>query len=168
LTRRRRRLLAISALVVAVVGVGVAALRDGPPNVRPVQSSAPLSAPILVPAPQGRVRVEVLNAGGVSGMAREVTGVLREGGFDVVDFGNASSVDPERPSSVIDRIGRPDLAQAVADALGIDNVLSEPNPNLYVDVSVLLGSEWTRPDPVRDEERRGGRAWWDPRAWLSR
>lgn len=165
---RRWRLWTAAALVVAVVGVGVAALRDAPPPLWPVQPSAPVSTPILATAPQGRVRVEVLNAGGVSGMAREVTGVLREVGFDVVDFGNASSFDLERPSSVIDRIGRPDLAQAVADALGIDNVLSEPNPNLYVDVSVLLGSEWTRPDPVRDEERRGGRAWWDPRAWLSR
>jgi hypothetical protein len=162
--------LAVSALVVAVVGVGVAALREGPPRLPPFHPSAPAPAPapILATAPEGRVRVEVLNAGGVSGMAREVTGILREVGFDVVDFGNASSFDLERPSAVIDRIGRPDLAQAVANVLGIDNVLSEPNPNLYVDVSVLLGSEWTRPHPVRDEERRGGRAWWDPRAWLSR
>jgi hypothetical protein len=162
--------LALAALVVGVVGVGVAALREGPPSARPFQSPDPISvsAPILATPPQGRVRVEVLNGGGVSGMAREVTGILRGVGFDVVDFGNASSSDRGRPSAVIDRIGRPDLAQAVADVLGIDNVLSEPNPNLYVDVSVLLGSEWTRPDPVRDEERRGGRAWWDPRAWLGR
>ena len=31
-----------------------------------------------------RIRVEVLNAGGVSGMAREATDVLRSVGFDVV------------------------------------------------------------------------------------
>jgi hypothetical protein len=95
--------------------------------------------------PHERVRVEVLNAGGVSGMARDVTGRLRNVGFDVVDFGNAAAFDPGRPSAVIDRVGRLDVAGAVAEALGIDNVLSEPDSNLYVDVSVLVGSEWKHP-----------------------
>ena len=38
----------------------------------------------------GRVRVEVLNAGGVPGMASRATDHLRESGFDVVYYGNAS------------------------------------------------------------------------------
>ena len=37
----------------------------------------------------GRVRVEVLNAGGEDGMARLATEHLRDQGFDVVFFGNA-------------------------------------------------------------------------------
>lgn len=98
----------------------------------------------------GRVRVEVLNGGGVSGMAVHATDGLRDFGFDVVDVGNALPFDPERPSVVIDRVGRTDMARAVADALGIDNVQSEPDPNLYVDVTVVLGAEWTHPVTLRD------------------
>lgn len=93
----------------------------------------------------GRVRVEVLNGGGVAGMAVDATDRLRDRGFDVVDIGNQRPFDSERPSVVIDRVGRTDMARAVAEALGIDNVQSDPDPNLYVDVSVVLGAEWTHP-----------------------
>jgi len=114
----------------------------------------------------GRVRVEVLNGGGVSGMAGAATEVLRTSGFDVVHFGNAADFDPERPSVVIDRVGRTDLAQAVAAALGIDNVQSEPDPNLYVDVTVVIGQAWVSEprsgsDPSIDQRPR-----WDPRTWF--
>ncbi len=161
MTRRYRRVVALVALGATAIAVAVFSLSgDGMP-------AAP--AATAVERPEGRVRVEVLNAGGVSGMARDATRRLRSVGFDVVDFRNARTFDRERPSVVIDRIGRTDLARAVADALGIDNVQSEPSPNLYVDVSVLLGSEWTRPDPTGNA---GGvdpePAWWDPRGWLGR
>ena len=102
-------------------------------------------------------------------MARDATRRLRSIGFDVVGFRSARPFDRERPSAVIDRVGRTDVAQAVADALGIDNVQSEPGPNFYIDVSVVLGSEWTPPDAAETVD--GGaldRAWWDPRGWLGR
>lgn len=121
---------------------------------------------VLFSAPEGRIRVEVLNQGGVTGMARDATEWLRGLGFDVVDIGNAESFDPERASAVIDRVGRPVLARAVADALGIGIVLSQPDSNLYVDVSVLLGSEWTRPDPGAGSSGAPERAPWDPRGWI--
>jgi hypothetical protein len=124
-------------------------------------------APFVTPAlwTEGRVRIEVLNAGGVTGMARRATGVLRESGFDVVSYGNASTFDPTRPSSVIDRVGRTDIAQAVANTLGIDNLQSDLDPNLYVDVSVVLGREWVgegSPVDVESDARR----FWDPRSWF--
>lgn len=115
----------------------------------------------------GRVRVEVYNGGGVTGMAAAATEVLRDSGFDVVTFGNALPFDSTRTSEVIDRVGRTEVARAVAGALGIDNVQSDPDPNLYVDVSVVLGREWVVPsdgamaDPGSDERR-----WWDPRQWM--
>lgn len=113
-----------------------------------------------------RVRVDIQNGGGVSGMARSAMEILRPAGFDVVSFGNAPSFDPDRPSAVIDRVGRTDQAQAVAKALGIDNVFSEPNPNLYVDVTVVLGRAWA--PKVRDLETSapGSLSWWDPRSWF--
>ena len=100
-------------------------------------------------------------------MAREGMEVLREAGFDVVEFGNASSFDPERPSEVIDRVGRQDIAQAVATAIGIDNVLSDPDPNLFVEVTVVVGRDWVGPEGIGITEPVAGEdAWWDPRTWF--
>ena len=153
----RRQLLTFFGLVVVAGLIAVVSMAEEPP--------AP-AAP-TIDLPEGRVRVEVLNAGGVRGMARDATRMLREIGFDVVDFGNASSFDAEH-SEVVDRVGRTDVAQAVAEALGIDNGQSEPDPNLYVDVSVLLGSQWRPSTAQRADEEVDGRPWYDPRGWLGR
>jgi len=70
---------------------------------------------------------------------------------------------------VIDRVGRLDLARAVADALGVSRVESRPDSNLYLDATVLLGSDWIAPErapePVGTLEREP--AWWDVRHWFS-
>jgi hypothetical protein len=119
-------------------------------------------------APRERVRVEVLNAAGVAGVAREVMNLLREDGFDVVQYGNAPSFDRDS-TLVIDRVGRVELAEGVANALGIRNVLVEPDPDLYVDVTVMLGRDWA--DRAGEADRYGApptRAPWDPRGWLGR
>lgn len=116
----------------------------------------------------GRVRVEIQNGGGVTGMASAATERLRPAGFDVVEFGNLRPFDPDRRSVVIDRVGRSDYARAVAKALGIDNVQSEPNPNLYVDVTVVLGTEWSAAGAHAAGVEDVRRAWWDLRGWLGR
>jgi hypothetical protein len=119
-------------------------------------------------APGERVRVEVRNAGGVAGAAHDATDILRERGFDVVQYGNASSFDRDT-TVVVDRVGRRDLAEAVANALGIRNVLVEPDSDLFVDVSVLLGRDWAV--GARETDRLGPppeRSPWDPRGWLGR
>jgi hypothetical protein len=116
--------------------------------------------------PTTRIRVEVLNAGGIAGLARNATEYLRDSGFDVVDFGNAADFDADS-SIVLDRVGQVENARAVADVLGIHNVRSQPDSNLYLDVSVLLGSDWRRPD-LPEADGREQPAWWDPRAWLAR
>lgn len=114
-----------------------------------------------------RVRIEVLNAGGLTGMAREATEVLRAAGFDVVTFGNAAAFDPERRSEVVDRVGRTDIAEAVAAAIGIDNVRSDPDPNLFVEATVVVGRDWVGPAGIGlVESVVGDDAWWDPRSWF--
>ncbi len=140
---------AVMAAVVIAIGFVVVAGR------RSVELPVPgaLDARGRVPAGT-RIRVEVLNASEVSGLARDATQVLRDAGFDVVTFGNARVSDADT-SVVFDRVSRPEIARAVADVLGIHNVRSEPDSNLYVDVSVLLGSEWHRPDASAVAE--GGR-----------
>ena len=105
-----------------------------------------------MPRPAGRVRVEVLNASGVPGLARRGTEVLRDGGFDVVSYGNAPGFAPDS-SVVLDRVGRMELARSVADAVQIPRVYARPDSNVYVDVTVVLGRDWaTENDETPAEE----------------
>jgi hypothetical protein len=135
-----------------------------------LRAPGPGTPMVSVPIPSvfgERVRVEVLNGGGRPGMARAATGALRDAGFDVVDVGNWGSFD-EPGSFVLDRVGRLETARQAADALGITDVRSEPDANLYVDLTVVLGQDWT-PDlipapPVESPER----PWWDLRQYLKR
>lgn len=91
-----------------------------------------------------RIRVEVLNAAGRQGIAEAATEQLRDSGFDVVYFGNAPAFNRDS-SAVLARRGGLESARAVADALGITAVWSAPDSTLLVDVSVLLGTDWPRP-----------------------
>ena len=90
-----------------------------------------------------RIKVEVLNATDVRGLARRATMVLRDKGFDVLYMGSAS----ERLDStlVLDRSGNPARAQRVAEALGGARVESRPDTSRYLDVTVMLGRAWRAP-----------------------
>jgi hypothetical protein len=112
-----------------------------------------------------RVRVEVLNGGQRDGMARVATGELRDDGFDVVYFGNNGSLQDS--SVVLARTERVEFAREVADALGIRTVLAEPDSNLFLDVTVVLGQEWT-PPPDPDEAHALETPWWDLRRYFKR
>jgi hypothetical protein len=92
------------------------------------------------------VRIEVLNGAGVPGLARDATDRLRGVGFDVVFFGNAGRFDHSR-SVVLDRTGDLARARAVATALGIDSVATAVDSLLYVDATVVLGSDWPPAPP---------------------
>ncbi|CAN5707281.1 hypothetical protein BH23GEM1_BH23GEM1_07370 [soil metagenome] len=98
-----------------------------------------------VVAPAGvRIKVEVQNATATRGLARRATLYLRDRGFDVVSFGNAS----ERRDStlVLDRSGHSDWAALVAAAMKA-RAESRPDSSRYLDVTVLVGSDW-RPPPL--------------------
>ncbi len=109
-----------------------------------------------------RVRVEVLNAAGRTGLAREATRRLRSRGFDVVYFGNAGEFGRDS-SIVLDRVGDERTARRVAGALGIRNVASEPDSSLLLDVSVILGMDWP-PAERAPAQGLGARI----RSWLQR
>ncbi|HEU4989892.1 MAG: LytR C-terminal domain-containing protein [Gemmatimonadota bacterium] len=91
-----------------------------------------------------RIRVEVLNATRIRGLAREGTFLLRDRGFDVVAIG--TSAQQSDSTVVLDRSNHPEWARRVADALGGARVEARPDSTLYVDVTVLLGRAW-RPPP---------------------
>jgi hypothetical protein len=96
-----------------------------------------------VTAPVGvRIKVEVQNATATRGLARQATLYLRDRGFDVVSFGNAS----ERRDStlVLDRSGHPDWSALVAAAMKA-RAESRPDTSRYLDVTVLVGGDWRPP-----------------------
>jgi hypothetical protein len=103
------------------------------------------ASPAAFQEPSGpRVLVEVLNASGVPGLAREGTRHLRQQGLDVVFFGNADqTVDSTR---VLVRRGDGSAGARVARALGLGAVSRVEDTLRRVDVTVLLGRDY-RPPP---------------------
>ena len=112
------------------------------------------ATPVTMPGVQRPVptldsgrRVEVLNAAGRSGLARTATDRLRTAGYDVVFFGNAGN-RADSLSIVLDRVGKIDLAQAVARQLGITRVETALDSTRLVEVTVILGVDWPPTGPV--------------------
>jgi hypothetical protein len=128
-------LLAIVAVVLVLAGsLVLGLLGDAPPPEEPAASDEAVAAP--------RVTVEVLNAAGLAGLARSATRHLREAGFDVVYFGNAHEFGQDS-TLVLDRSGKPERARRVADALGVERVTSRPDSTLLLDVTVVIGRDWS-------------------------
>lgn len=144
----RRRRWALGALTAAVAAGAYFASR--PPS---GADAADVAGDAAVPtaqddsarAPAGiRVRVEVLNASRVRGLARRATMELRDHGFDVVSIGNSGEL---RDSTlVISRDGDEEWARRAARAVGGATVEIRPDSSRYVEISVLLGATW-RPPP---------------------
>lgn len=166
----RRRLLSIlgvvllAAILIAFVISFVTGLGDG---------TVPADARITGDAARGgeqldrsgpRIRVEVLNAAGVSGLARRATEHLRDRGFDVVSIRNAGSFEQDS-TVVLARTADVAAAHRVAAALGVDSVAVEPDPELFVDATVRLGRNWP-PRGAQGEDAAGviGRV----RGWIGR
>jgi len=125
------------------------------------------SSPIQTGATSERIRVEVLNGGGQSGLARETTGYLRDRGFDVVEVGNWKTFD-EDSTFVLARTGDVEVAYRVAGALGVSRVAERPDPNLFVDVSVVLGRDWSLERLSAGDQPETEVPWWDLRQYLKR
>lgn len=137
----KRRGVLFASVLAAVLVLGGAAVVHA--RSRKDTADAPASDP-AARAPAGvRVRVEVLNASTVHGLARHATLLLRDQGFDVVIIGSSS----ERLDSVqvLDRSGHHDWSARVAAALGGARVIERPDTSHYVDVTVLLGARWRAP-----------------------
>ena len=125
------------------------------------------TSPIRPGAATERIRVEVLNGGGQSGLARETTGYLRDRGFDVVEVGNWTTFE-EDSTFVLARSGDLEVARRVAEALGVSRVVEQPDPNLFVDVSVVLGRDWSRARLTVPDQPASDVPWWDLRQYLKR
>jgi len=89
------------------------------------------------------IQMEVLNGVGISGLANEFTGTLRQFGFDVVETGNFDHFDVPN-TLVISRNGQVENAKRVAHAIGIDEefILREESPEFYLDVTLVIGNDF--------------------------
>jgi hypothetical protein len=136
-----------SALLFAILAVVAVLIWSSVQGIRAADEPRTGAAEIVVPG-RDAIRVEVLNASGVAGLARRGTERLRSRGFDVVYYGNASGFSPDS-SVVIDRAGNAAAADSVAGALRVRSVRVDPDSTLYLDVTVVLGKDWDRsqPDP---------------------
>lgn len=113
------------------------------------QIESPLVRDSLAQAPKGqRVRVQVVNATKVRGLARRATHWLRDRGFDVVETG--TSAEQLDNSLVLDRSGHPDWAKRAARAMGGARVETRPDSSRYLDLTVLVGRSWRAPSQPLD------------------
>jgi hypothetical protein len=136
-TARSVAFLATLAAVVLLLGSLVLGMRESTAHI----DLGPLGQP-TPELPRERIRVEVLNASSVAGLAREVTQRLRSAGFDVVYYGNAGRMTRDS-SVVVDRIGNADAAARVAAALGVDRIETAIDTTLYLDATVILAPDFS-------------------------
>ncbi|HYR11024.1 MAG TPA: LytR C-terminal domain-containing protein [Longimicrobium sp.] len=133
--------LLVVAVLVGSLAAGLMRGREGAAATAGSHGVTETAGPGAAPRPVGRVRVEVLNASGVPGLAAKGRTMLRDRGYDVVYVGNASGFEPDT-SLVLDRVGRMELARSVADEMAIPRVYARPDSNVFVDVTVVLGKDW--------------------------
>ena len=132
----RPRLILIGGLLLVAVTAGVVGAR-----VWYARSSPMAALGDTTSAPQGqRVKIEVLNASGVSGLARRATFLLRDRGFDVVGWGN----DPRGSRDetlILDYTDKPEAAERLARVLGGAQVeRGKDSLDRGLDLTVKLGS----------------------------
>jgi hypothetical protein len=153
----RRRQLESAAIIVSLL-LALAFIASAVFGVmhRPKPEEVVVTPPKAVPAPPAAVKgkVEVLNATGKAGLARAATEQLRRAGFDVVFFGTARAADNK--SSVIDRVGHLDIANAAAGALRITSVKSQMDTTLLLDATVIIGNDWQKQQAAAQEATATG------------
>jgi LytR cell envelope-related transcriptional attenuator len=116
------------------------------------------------PAPFGRavgdlgdiIQVDVRNGCGVTGLAARMTDYLRDYGFDVVEAGNYTSF-AEPSSFVLDRVGNPRAAEALARAVGLgsEQVREDIQPDYFFDATIVMGADYASMHPFVDENQEG-------------
>jgi hypothetical protein len=140
-----KRPAAVMAALLALALAGVYLMRRPAPAASANAAAPPPRVPATARAPGGvRIRVEVLNASTVRGLARRATMHLRDRGFDVVAAGGTNE---RRDSTVIlDRANHLEWAALAAKAMGGAKIESRPDTLRDVDLTVLVGATW-RPPP---------------------
>lgn len=100
--------------------------------------------------PSEIIQCDVRNGCGVNGVADRFTDYLRANNFDVVNIGNYSSFDIEN-TIIIDRMGNMTNAYETARVLGVkkENVIQQVNEEYFLDVSVIIGKDYFKLNPLK-------------------
>ncbi|MES2525424.1 MAG: LytR C-terminal domain-containing protein [Gemmatimonadota bacterium] len=137
-------------LLVVVVSAGAWWQRSAEPSgVAESRVTVPLTDP-SARAPEGeRIRVRVINGTRTRGLARRATLLLRDFGYDVVDFDTDTRRNPEQ--SIIEvHTGKTEIAERVKRILGTGELATVPDSLRYVDLTVVVGRDWQPPtQPLR-------------------
>jgi LCP family protein required for cell wall assembly len=101
----------------------------------------PLNAAILEEA-----RIAVLNGAGIEGLAGRTAQYLEGLGLNVTEVGNADRLDYAR-TLIVDYTGNPYTRQYLMDLSNLteSQILSQRDPNSDIDISLILGGDWSLP-----------------------
>ena len=153
--RRSVRAPVIIGLVVIVLAGALAAWWQGRTNeggggdAGSAYAGAPLTD-LSAHAPEGaRVRVRVINTTTTRGLARRATLLLRDFGYDVVDFD--TDARRRRATTMIQvHTGQDENASRIRRVLGTGEMETVPDSLRYLDLTILLGRDWQPPSqPLR-------------------
>ena len=103
-----------------------------------------------VRAPAGeRVQVRVVNATATRGLARRATLMLRDFGYDVVDFD--TDARRRRETTIVQvHTGKTEVASRLQRVMGARDTQSTQDSLRYLDFTILIGSDWKPPaQPLR-------------------
>ncbi len=89
------------------------------------------------------IAIEILNGTNVNGLARRAANVFQSFGHDIVSVGNADN-DQYLQTVVLDRKGKLESAQKVADLINCERVYSriDKEVDLSIDVTLILGKDF--------------------------
>ena len=146
----RRKLLmrlSVALIGVAAVATGATVWWNARPDVHaPLGTAYAAQTDSLARAPKGvRVRVRVLNASNVNGLAKRATSVLRDHGFDVVEYEGAMQKTPRATTLVQTHTGHDEWSDRVIRVLGTGTTETRADSSRFVDLTVVLGVDWKAP-----------------------
>ncbi len=109
--------------------------------------SPPVDSEVPESIGEESIRLQILNACGVKGLAARTAEYLKARGFDPVEIGNSDDI--RELSEVVDRVGDMQSARQVAYAVGVpDSLISvEVDSNLYVRTTVVIGKNYKELKP---------------------
>jgi hypothetical protein len=109
---------------------------------KPDKDTMPKQAAVISPK---KLKVEVYNGCGVSGVAKKLTDFLRQRNIDVVYFGNYEKMDLSE-TLLIDRTDY-SLANAriIGKLIGMDDrMFPQISPQRQVDVTIIIGKNYSQ------------------------
>jgi len=121
-----------TSLVREITGADGAYLLEPRPELKPAVAR-------FLGGSSSAVRIEVLNAAGVAGLAARTADRLSQAGFTVANVGDAQRPQPQ--TSINAKPAARSTAEQIAAAVGIPSSRVTTNANLATDIQIVLGAD---------------------------